>query len=81
MSPGLATMSSPELVAVGDHGDSSPVSTVNVKLRLDRGPISPDDAAGRRISGDEVEEVSDNDDDVAEVANRNGKRKRPISVS
>lgn len=74
-------MPSPEPPAVGDKGPSSPASTVNVKVQLDGDPNSPDDAGGHRISGDEVDGVSDNDDEVAEVANKNGKRKRPISVS
>lgn len=37
------------------------------------------DDGDQRQSGDEG--ASDNDDDVAETVNRNGKRKRPISVS
>lgn len=37
------------------------------------------DDGEQRQSGDEG--ASDNDDDVAETVNRNGKRKRPISVS
>lgn len=37
------------------------------------------DDGEQRQSGDEG--ASDNDDDVAEAVNRNGKRKRPISVS
>lgn len=88
MSPDPSTIASPEPPIVGgDKGVSSPASTVNVKMQLDGAPSSPDDTAGgeggghRITSGDEVEGVSDNDDDVAEVANRNGKRKRPISVS
>lgn len=73
MSPGPATTLSPEPLAAGDGGASSPASTVNVKLQADGGPSSP--------GGDDVEGVSDNDDDVAELANPSGKRKRPISVS
>lgn len=37
------------------------------------------DDGEQRQSGDEG--ASDNDDDVADTINRNGKRKRPISVS
>lgn len=57
---------------------SPPASTVTVKIKPDGDGDSLD---GDRISGDEAGSDNDNDDDVAEVLNRNGKRKRPISVS
>lgn len=62
------------------QGVSPPASTVNVKTQPDDGRGSPDDdSGGHRMSGEDP--ASDEDDFVGEVSNRNGKRKRPISVS
>lgn len=81
MSPGPATMSfSPGPAISVAQGVSPPASAVNVKTQANDDRCSPDDdSRGHRISGDEA--GSDDDDFVGEVSNRNGKRKRPISVS
>ncbi|KAK7746268.1 hypothetical protein SLS53_002227 [Cytospora paraplurivora] len=68
---------------------ASPSSdTVNVKTQSDDGgqatSIHPEDDGGQALghSGDEgSDQDHDNEDEVTEVVNRNGKRKRPISVS
>lgn len=73
-------MSSPEQSSIVAQGVSPPASTVNVKTQPDGdGDSLDEDGGGPRNSGDEL--GSDNDDEVAEVVSRNGKRKRPISVS
>lgn len=75
--------SSPVSSSIVAQGVSPPASTVTVKMQPDGDGDSLDgdgDGGGQRISGDD-EAGSDNDDEVAEVSNRNGKRKRPISVS
>ncbi|KAG6359045.1 hypothetical protein INS49_012565 [Diaporthe citri] len=65
----------------GAHGSSaSPAAdTVNVNVKTQHEDSMMLDDGEQRQSGDEG--ASDNDDDVAETVNRNGKRKRPISVS
>lgn len=65
----------------GAHGSSaSPAAdTVNVSVKTQHEDSMMLDDGEQRQSGDEG--ASDNDDDVAETVNRNGKRKRPISVS
>jgi hypothetical protein len=65
----------------GAQGSSaSPAADcVNVNVKTQNADSMILDDADQRQSGDEG--ASDNDDDVAETVNRNGKRKRPISVS
>lgn len=65
----------------GTQGSSaSPAAdSVNVNVKTQNEDSMILDDAEQRQSGDEG--ASDNDDDVAETVNRNGKRKRPISVS
>lgn len=58
---------------------SPAADSVNVNVKTQNDDSMMLDDAEQRQSGDEG--ASDNDDDVAETVNRNGKRKRPISVS
>lgn len=72
--------SSPVSSSIVAQGASPTAGTVTVKLQPEGDGDSMDgDGPGQRNSGDDI--GSDNDDEVAEVVNRNGKRKRPISVS
>ncbi|ROV90503.1 hypothetical protein VMCG_09800 [Cytospora schulzeri] len=70
---------------VGVHTPSPSSDTVNVKTQPDDDTAHPEDDGGQRQehSGDEgaSDQDHDNEDEVSEVVNRHGKRKRPISVS
>lgn len=67
--------------SAGANGSSaSPAAdTVNVSVKTQHDDSMMLDDGEQRQSGDEG--ASGDDDDVAETVNRNGKRKRPISVS
>lgn len=72
---------------VAAHTPLPSSDTVNVKTQLDDDSAHLEEDGGQRQdhSGDEggsdQDHDNDNEDEVSEVVNRHGKRKRPISVS